>query len=186
MKKQLFRKSIVYSLLIILLAVIQLNYPADYDLKGMVPDLLFVFAVLTAYFKGLDDGIVTGFFGGLIKNMFAGRFIGMGILIMMYAAIASAFLLRKHLRTGIPAAILQVIIISSAYSLMTGLAIYVMDGTVFAFDRFSCWWTLNRFLPYVASNAVTAVILAFIVKYLPSRKSDKENDNEYIRPMEII
>gem|GEM_PF-2934666 len=186
MNKYLFRKILIYGSMIILCSVIQLNYPRELEFKDMIPDFLLVLTVIITYFNGLNDGIAVSVITGSVKCIFAGRFLGLGVLIMLYSAIISAYFLRKYIRTSIAAAVLQIFMISLLYFSITGAVSFLAGGTVYPVNIFIEWWIIERLFAGSVMNLAAALPVAFIVRLIPEVGKNGEIGSQYVRPMEII
>jgi rod shape-determining protein MreD len=68
---------IVLALLPLLAIFFQSTLFASYSIKGVVPDLVLVFAIFYALLNGAGKGARYGLLCGLLEDLYTGRFIGM-------------------------------------------------------------------------------------------------------------
>jgi len=80
-------KKVVFATLLVVLSFIILVSFNDYiDIGGITPDLLIIVVVLWAFSNGTTDGLVIGFFAGLLLDCFFGykNIIGLNALGYMF------------------------------------------------------------------------------------------------------
>ena len=78
------RRRIVTAILIILTFVIQTSFPGMLPLPG-VPNLLLILTVSMGFMRGRQTGVLTGFFSGLLLDLFYPNLFGFSALVFMYA-----------------------------------------------------------------------------------------------------
>lgn len=54
-----------------------------FELAGVVPDVLLILVVSTAFFKGQNAGVLTGFFAGLLMDFCIGNYLGIFAIFYM-------------------------------------------------------------------------------------------------------
>jgi rod shape-determining protein MreD len=80
-------------------------------------------AVLCGYLFGQRDGMVVGLSAGFFRDMLAGRTLGLGMLILMYAGIIASVAFRQLFRRNVALGIVQVFMATIAYEvLMSGFS----------------------------------------------------------------
>jgi rod shape-determining protein MreD len=108
----------VYGFYILALAMIQVSWPRGWFLNGARPDLMLVVCVLSGFLFGLGDGIAVGLLTGYLCDVLAGRVIGMGMLLMMYAGLCGALMLRRRFRRQMIFALTLVGIVTVLYAVV--------------------------------------------------------------------
>ena len=109
------RPILVYAIYVIAFSIIQVTALRDVQIFGERPDLTLVLAILTGYLFGISDGLAVGLVAGFLRDMLAGRALGLGMLLLMYAAIAARFLFRNFFRRKTWMGLLQVFFITVLY-----------------------------------------------------------------------
>jgi rod shape-determining protein MreD len=109
------RVIVVFTLDILLLGLLQTTLLSRLDILGSSPDLLLVFSILAGYMFGVRDGLIVGLSAGFMRDMLAGRAIGLGMLLLMYAAILAAILFKHWFRRNILLGLIQVILLTVLY-----------------------------------------------------------------------
>lgn len=88
----------VYALLIFACALLQVFWPRNWLLMDARPDFTLVLSVLSGFLFGIGDGIAIGLLTGYVRDSLAGRGLGTGMLLLMYAGICGANLFRRRFR----------------------------------------------------------------------------------------
>lgn len=76
-------RCIVVLIEIVVSYLLQSSVFSYFELAGVVPDILLILVVSTAYFKGQNAGILTGFFAGLLMDFCIGDVIGIFAIFYM-------------------------------------------------------------------------------------------------------
>ena len=79
-----FRRTIANFILIIVSFILQTTVFRALDFGEVTPNLLLILVAGTGFIKGDRAGLLTGFFSGLLVDIFFGSFIGFYALIYMY------------------------------------------------------------------------------------------------------
>ncbi len=79
-----FRRLLFNFIFILISFILQTTIFRIFDMGGIVPNLLIVFTVSTAFIRGDKPGLLVGFFCGLLVDIFFGSIIGFFALIYMY------------------------------------------------------------------------------------------------------
>jgi len=111
------RSILIYALYVIAFAIIQVTALRDVQILGERPDLTLVLAILTGYLFGIGDGLAVGLAAGFLRDMLAGRSLGLGMLLLMYAAILAQYLFRNFFRRKTWMGLLQVLFITVLYEI---------------------------------------------------------------------
>ncbi len=109
------RPILIYTFYVIAFSIIQVTALRDVQILGERPDLTLVLAILTGYLFGISDGLAVGLAAGFLRDMLAGRVLGLGMLLLMYAAIIAQYLFRNFFRRKTWMGLLQVFFITVIY-----------------------------------------------------------------------
>ena len=80
------KRLIVYSLEIIILFVLQSSAFHFFQLADIMPNLLLILVVSTAYMRGRFSGMMVGFFSGLLVDIMFGSYV-IGVYALLYLLI---------------------------------------------------------------------------------------------------
>ena len=182
--RALWRQIIVYSLYVGILSLLQVTLPARVSLWGCRADLTLILVVLAGYMFGSADGFIIGLAAGLMRDLLAGRALGLGMLLLMYFGLAASLLLRRFFRRNIFFGLVQIAFFTVLYDLLLVLITFLVPPLAdapyslpFLVDR------LMQSLPgQVLVNLVAGVPLIFLLAFLgPYRRSSRGDDpNETI------
>ena len=78
------KKAFVYGLMILIMFVLQTTVFKAVSPGGVVPNLLLIIVVSAGLMSGESYGLTTGFFCGLLCDVFFGSFLGFYALLYMY------------------------------------------------------------------------------------------------------
>lgn len=115
--KKYGRQIIIYSIYLLLLTVIQFTLSGWLIPVSMMPDLALVFVIICGSFYGGEEGMVIGLIAGFLRDMLAGRVLGLGMLLLMLAGLAASGMFIKWFRRNAFIVLLQVSVISILYEL---------------------------------------------------------------------
>lgn len=76
-------RCIVVFLEIILSYLLQSSVFPYFELAGVVPDVMLILVVSTAFFKGQNAGVLTGFLAGLLMDFCIGNYLGIFAIFYM-------------------------------------------------------------------------------------------------------
>ncbi|WP_026508694.1 rod shape-determining protein MreD [Butyrivibrio sp. MC2013] len=85
------RKTLVTFVLIIICFIFQSSVFSYFSFGGIVPNLLIIITASTAMMRGEKAGLFTGFFAGLLADIFFGDFICIYAIIYMYEGYICGF-----------------------------------------------------------------------------------------------
>ena len=111
-RQSAIRPMVIYAIYVVSFAVLQVTILQDFRVFGEQPDLTLILAVLTGYLFGLSDGIMVGLAAGFLRDMLAGRGLGLGMLLLMYAAMIAHWMFRDFFRRKTWMGVFQVLFIT--------------------------------------------------------------------------
>ncbi|MHB8963213.1 MAG: rod shape-determining protein MreD, partial [Saccharofermentanales bacterium] len=171
----------IYSFYIMLSVLMQFNYPESFRYKGMAPDFLLVLPVLIAYLFGAYDGIAVGIVAGMMKDVYAGRVLGLGALLCLYCALIASVFLKNHLSSGVFPALFQTAFGSVIYFTVIFFITYMLYGQSYPFVEYLEFQALNKMLPGVLLNTLSGLLFFYLFRLIPPFKRKKHSlDIDYI------
>ena len=115
--KKYGRQIIFYSIYLLLITVIQFTLSGWLIPVKLMPDLALVFVIICGSFYGGDEGMVIGLIAGFLRDMLAGRVLGLGMLLLMFAGLAASGMFIKWFRRNAIVVLMQVFVITILYEL---------------------------------------------------------------------
>lgn len=115
--KKYGRQIVIYSIYLLLITVIQFTLSGWLIPVALMPDLALVFVIICGSFYGGDEGMIIGIIAGFLRDMLAGRVLGLGMLLLMLAGLAASGMFIKWFRRNAIVVLLQVTVISLLYEI---------------------------------------------------------------------
>lgn len=139
-------------ILILVSFILQTTVFRALDFGGIAPNLLMIMVASSAFIKGDKAGLLTGFFSGLIVDIFFGTYIGFFALIYMYIG----FIIGKFHEVFFSQNIAIPIIFITISDFLYGFICYVL---MFLFrTRFDIgYYMMNVIIPEVVYTALVAI-----------------------------
>ena len=139
-------------ILILVSFILQTTVFRALDFGGIAPNLLMIMVTSSAFIKGDKAGLLTGFFSGLIIDIFFGTYIGFYALIYMYIG----FIIGKFHEVFFSQNIAIPIIFITISDFLYGFICYVL---MFLFrTRFDIgYYMMNVIIPEVVYTALIAI-----------------------------
>ncbi|MDD2457544.1 MAG: rod shape-determining protein MreD [Eubacteriales bacterium] len=116
-QQPLARPILIYAVYGVVFAILQVTVLPELDFLKVRPDLTLILSILTGYLFGRIDGLFLGLAAGFLRDMLAGRTLGLGMLLLMYAALAAHYLLRDFFRRKTWMGLVQIFLVTLLYEL---------------------------------------------------------------------
>ncbi len=164
-----FRRILVNFILVILSFIMQTTVFRTLDFGGVVPNLLIIMTASTSFIKGDRAGLLTGFFCGLLVDIFFGQYIGFFALIYMYIG----FVVGKLHVVFFSQNIAIPIVVIAISDLIFGFVCYVL---MFLFrTKFDIgYYMMNIIIPEIVYTALISIFYYPIILRINNAIDDKE------------
>lgn len=170
-------KIIVNILFVILCFLLQCTVFHSISFGGIIPNLMIILTASYGFMRGKKSGLLTGFFSGLLMDIFFGNILGFYALIYMYIGYLNGYLKKLFFPEDIKLPI--ALIMGSDF--ICNIIIYILS--FFLQGRFQfMYYFLNIIIPeMVYTIIVTCVLypLLLIVERLLERK-EKEGASKIV------
>ena len=192
MRRFPLRQLILYTVYILLVFCLQVSYSTEMSFLGQIPDLMFVFTVLTAYFYDFRDGAIVGLVLGLLRDCFCAPCVtgldgtlvitgGIGMLVLFLAAAFASSFFTGRMKRNVPFSFATVAVATIIYKvagyLLSVLWFSLVQHTVTAMDLAD--FALGSLLPQLGLNLIAAIPLVFLLKFLgPYKRGSAKDKNE--------
>lgn len=152
------KRFIFYFLEILILFTIQSSMFQFAELAGVIPNLMIILVVSTAYMEGRTSGLLIGFFSGLLSDIMFGSVIGLYALIYMVIGYLVGYANKIYSNDDFTLPII-----------FTGLATFLYRFIYYVFEfllrgKLNFLYYFRRFI--VPEIIYTLVISVFIYKFL--------------------
>jgi len=181
--KRFWRQIIVYTVYVLAFSLLQGTWPESLSVRGQKPDLTLILAVLSGYLFGSADGFAIGLSAGLMRDLLAGRVLGLGMLILMYLGLIASFLLQRFFRRSLFFSMLQVAFFTAVYQFLIALITVLVPFTADAPPRLSdllyhLLWPLPG---QVLVNLIAGILMAFLLIWLgPYKRGGQDSEGKEI------
>ncbi len=120
-QQPLARAILIDAVYVLAFAILQVTVLPELTFLKVRPDLTLILSILTGYLFGWIDGMFLGLAAGFLRDMLAGRTLGLGMLLLMYAGLAAHYLLRDFFRRKTWMGLVQIFLITLLYELALAL-----------------------------------------------------------------
>ncbi len=171
------KKVIISIISVIILFLLQTNTFHHISFNGIVPDLLLILVCYYGYYRGANSGIITGFFCGLILDVFYSDTLGMHSLIYLYLGFFCGILNFLYIEEDIKVPLFCVTIADLLSSIFTYFFRFALNG----YFNFS-YYFLHIILPELFYTVVVALAFYPLFKFVENKvipytfvRKEKEN-----------
>lgn len=164
----MLRKFIV-TIFILVCFILQCSVFSAFSLGGIVPNLMIVLTSAFGFMRGEKEGLIIGFFCGLLSDVFFGDILGFYALILMYIG----FLNGKFSRIFYPEDIKLPIALITISDLSYGIICYIMQFLLRGRLDFPYYFT-SVILPEAIYTVIVTLFLYPIVLKVNERVEARE------------
>lgn len=153
-------RKICVAILIILCFVLQSTVFKSLAFAGIVPNLMIILTASFGFMRGEKEGLIIGFFSGLLCDVFFGDVLGFYALIMMYIGFLNGKFNRIFYPEDIKLPLVLIVISDISYSMTCYVLLFLLQG------KFHFWFYFtNVILPEaVYTILVTCILYPVILK----------------------
>ncbi|MDE5818781.1 MAG: rod shape-determining protein MreD [Lachnospiraceae bacterium] len=160
-------RKIVIAFLVLLSFVLQGTLMQWISLGGIVPNLLIIMTSAYGFMRGKKNGLLVGFFCGLLTDIFFGEVIGFYAIIYMYIGYANGMFHRVFFPEDIKLPLFLITVSDLAYGFAVYVLLYLLRG------RFGLpYYFLHVIVPEMVYTIVLT-LLCYPVHLKINRKFDE-------------
>lgn len=152
---------VIYAVELLVCFLLQNTVLINFDIAGIVPDLIVILVVSVGYQKGRLHGMVIGLFGGLILDLTFGSLIGVYALVYMFIGYGVGMLSHYYIKydTFLPLALIAV---SEFIYTLYGYLVNMLTA-----GRFELLYYMRRIMfPSVFYTLIVGVFLYKLLDYI--------------------
>ena len=153
-------RKIVVSVFIIACFVLQCSVFGSLAFAGIIPNLMIILTSSFGFMRGEEEGLVIGFFSGLLTDVFFGSFLGFYALVLMYIG----YLNGKFSRTFYPEDIKLPLALIVVSDLSYGMLCYVLTFMLRGRLQFTYYFTRIILPESLYTIVVTLFLYPLILK----------------------
>lgn len=167
------RRILVTILLIFICFLLQCTVFHELDFGGIVPNLLIVLTASFGFMRGEKDGLLIGFFSGLLVDIFFGSVIGFYALIYMYIGYANGKFCPIFYPEDIKLPMILIICSDFLYGIVCYTILFLLRGR---FD-FS-YYLVHIIVPEIVYTVVVTLFLYPVILGINNRLVQREKRSE--------
>lgn len=121
-------RKMVVALFILVCFVLQCSVFGHLAFAGIIPNLMIVLAASFGFMRGEKEGLVIGFFCGLLSDVFFGGFLGFYALVLMYIGYLNGKFSRIFYPEDIKLPIALIITSDLSYGMLCYILLFMLRG----------------------------------------------------------
>ncbi len=138
---------------------------------GIIPNLLIILTASYGFMRGKKAGLITGFFCGLLQDIFFGNVIGFNALIYMWIGYMNGSFRKVFFPEDIKLPMFMIVVSDFAYGFMSYLVFFLLRSR-FALD----YYLLHIILPEVVYTILISMFLYPFILWQNSRLDKLERE----------
>ena len=160
-------RKIIVAAFIMICFILQCSVFTSLAFAGIVPNLLIV---LTSSLRGEKEGLVIGFFCGLLNDIFFGGFLGFYALLMMYIGYLNGKFCKIFYPEDIKLPLALIVISDLSYGIICYVLTFMLRGRF----HFSYYFT-HIILPEVLYTILITLLLYPLILKVNEKLEKREN-----------
>ena len=157
-------RKISVAILIIICFLLQGTVFRHLAFGGIVPNLLIVLTASFGFMRGENEGLLIGFFAGLLCDIFYGDILGFYALIMMFVGFLNGKFNRIFYPEDIKLPLALIIVSDISYSMMCYVLLFLLQG------KFHFWFYFSN---VIFPEAVYTILVACVLYPLILKINEK-------------
>jgi len=121
-------RKVVVTLLVIVCFILQCSVFDSLAFAGIIPNLMIILTASFGFMRGEKEGLIIGFFCGLLSDVFFGFFLGFYALILMYIGYLNGKFSRSFYPEDIKLPIALIIISDLSYGILCYVLLFMLRG----------------------------------------------------------
>lgn len=163
-------RKVLTIILILICFVLQSTVFRSLSFAGIVPNLLIILTSAFGFMRGDNEGILIGFFCGLLSDIFFGNILGFYAMIYMYIGYLNGKFNRIFYPEDIKLPIALIVVSDLSYAMLCYILMFLLNGK-FHF----LFYIKNVILPEVVYTIVVTCILYPIILFINNKLEQREH-----------
>ena len=159
--KQYFKKILIIALVIYVSFLLQTSIFSKYRLAGVTPNILICVVATYGFMNGRKQGILVGFFTGILLDMFSGGIFGIYAMMYMYIGFLNGLFKKQFFGDDLR---LPMFLIGMS-DLLYGVSSYFVFIAIRAKYNFSFYF-MNLILPEVVYTLLVSIFVYYAILFL--------------------
>ncbi|MCI9276670.1 rod shape-determining protein MreD [bacterium D16-50] len=163
-------RKIIVAAFIMICFILQCSVFTSLAFAGIVPNLLIVLTSSFGFMRGEKEGLVIGFFCGLLNDIFFGGFLGFYALLMMYIGYLNGKFCKIFYPEDIKLPLALIVISDLSYGIICYVLTFMLRGRF----HFSYYFT-HIILPEVLYTILITLLLYPLILKVNEKLEKREN-----------
>jgi rod shape-determining protein MreD len=166
-------RKIIVALLIGVCFILQCSVFGAFTLTGIVTNLMIILTSSFGFMRGEKEGLIIGFFCGLLSDIFFGEFLGFYALVLMYIGYLNGKFSRIFYPQDIKLPLALIITSDFSYGITCYILMFLLRGKF----HFS-YYFMNIILPEALYTIVVTIFLYPIILFVNEKLENRERRRE--------
>lgn len=167
------KRAIIYFIEIIICFVLQSSLYQFFSLANVMPNLLLILVVSTAYMRGKVPGIVVGFFSGLLIDIMFGNLFGLYALFLMLIGYMSGYANKVYSKDDYTLPLILIAIADFVYQFLYYMFEFLLRG------KLDLLFYIRRIIiPEIIYTVAAATIVYKLLHIINNHLDRKENEED--------
>ncbi len=162
-------RKLIVALFIIICFVLQCSVFDSLAFAGIIPNLMIILTSSFGFMRGEKEGLVIGFFSGLLNDIFFGGFLGFYALLLMYIGYINGKFSRIFYPEDIKLPLALIVISDLSY----GIICYILTFMLRSRFQFT-YYFMHIILPEALYTIVVTLILYPVILRVNERLETRE------------
>ncbi len=163
------KRKIIVSLLIVISFLLQCTFFQSISLGGIVPNLLIVLTSSFGFMRGKKEGLLVGFFCGLLIDIFYSDLLGIYSLLYMFIGYGNGFFHRIFYPEDVKLPIIFITISDFSYCIVSYVVLFLLR------TRMAFFFYLTKIIvPEVIYTIVITVIFYRMILWINRKLEEDE------------
>ncbi len=121
-------RKVVVTIFIIVCFVLQCSVFSSIAFAGIIPNLMIILTSSFGFMRGEKEGLIIGFFCGLLSDVFFGSFLGFYALVLMYIGFVNGKFSKIFYPEDIKLPIALIVVSDLSYGLLCYILMFLLRG----------------------------------------------------------
>lgn len=162
-------RKLIVTVLIILCFILQSGVFTGLSFAGIIPNLMIILTSSFGFMRGEKDGLVIGFFSGLLLDIFFGEILGFYALLLMYIGFMNGKFCGIFYPEDIKLPIALIVISDFSYGILCYVLLFLLRGRL----NFPYYFT-RVILPEALYTIVITMFLYPLILKVNEKLEEKE------------
>ena len=147
-------RKVIVTIFIIVCFVLQCSVFDSLSFAGIIPNLMIILTASFGFMRGEKEGLIIGFFCGLLSDVFFGSFLGFYALILMYIGYLNGKFSRIFYPEDIKLPMALIVVSDLSYGIVCYVLMFLLRG------RFHFWYYFTR---VILSEALYTIVVTLFL-----------------------